>query len=54
MNTATRLWSAAQGGEILVTQSMRQRLTRTHDLADHAPLDITSREEPLPVYRVIR
>ena len=54
VNTAKRLCSAAQGGEILVTQSMRQRLTRTHDLADHAPLEIQSRQEPLPVYRVIR
>jgi adenylate cyclase len=54
VNTAKRLCSAAQGGEILVTQSLRQCLTRTHDLADHAPLDIQSRTEPLPVYRVIR
>ena len=54
VNTAKRLCSAAQGGEILVTSSLRQRLTRTHDLADHAPLEIQSRPEPLPVYRIIR
>jgi adenylate cyclase len=54
VNTAKRLCTAAQGGEILVSQSLRQRLTRTHDLADHAPLEIQSRPQPLPVYRVIR
>jgi adenylate cyclase len=54
VNTAKRLCTAAQGGEILVSQSLRQRLTRTHDLADHAPLEIQSRPQPLSVYRVIR
>ena len=54
VNTAKRLCTAAQGGEILVSQSLRQSLTRTHDLADHAPLEIQSRPEPILVYRVIR
>jgi adenylate cyclase len=54
VNTAKRLCSAAQGGEILVSASLRGRLTRTHELTDHAPLDIQSRAEPLPVFRIIR
>jgi class 3 adenylate cyclase len=54
VNTAKRMCSAAQGGEILVSASLRQRLTRTHELAEHPPLAIESRTEPLPVFRVIR
>ena len=54
VNTAKRLCSAAQGGEILVSASLCDRLTRTHELTDHASLDIQSRPDPLPVFRVIR
>ena len=54
VNTAKRLCTAAQGGEILISDSLRQRLTRSHELAEHAPLDIPPRLEPLPVFRVIR
>ena len=54
VNTAKRLCTAAQGGEILITHSLRQRLTRSHELADHAPLQLPPRLEPLPVFRVIR
>jgi adenylate cyclase len=54
VNTAKRLCSAALGGEILVSESMCERLTRAHELTAHAPLDIPPRKEPLPVFRVIR
>ena len=46
--------SAALGGEILISDPMRQRLTRTHELTDHAPLEFPSRQDPLPVFRVIK
>lgn len=52
VNTAKRLCSAALGGEILVSASLRDRLTRPHGLAPHAPLEIPSRPGPLPVFRV--
>jgi adenylate cyclase len=54
VNTAKRLCSAAQGGEILVSASLCERLTRSHELTEHAPLEIPSRKGPLPVFRVIR
>jgi adenylate cyclase len=54
VNTAKRLCTAAQGGEILVSDPLRQRLTRTHELVDHPPLEIPPRRDPLPVFRVIR
>ncbi len=54
VNTAKRLCTAAQGGEILVSESLCRRLTRAHELTAHAPLEIPSRQEPLPVFRVIR
>ncbi|HEX6313925.1 MAG TPA: adenylate/guanylate cyclase domain-containing protein, partial [Gemmatimonadaceae bacterium] len=54
VNTAKRLCSAASGGEILVSQPLCARLTRSHELAEHAPLEIASHPEPLPVFRIIR
>lgn len=54
VNTAKRLCSFALGGEILVSDSLCQHLTRSHELVDHAPLEIPPRKEPFPVFRVIR
>ena len=54
VNTAKRMCSAALGGEILISESLKNRLTRTHELAEYAPLEIQSRREPLPVFRVVR
>lgn len=54
VNTAKRMCTFAQGGEILVSESLRARLTRSHELAEHAPLDIPTRPGPLPVFRVLR
>jgi adenylate cyclase len=53
VNTAKRLCSAALGGEILISDTLRQRLTRSHELAPHEPLVLPPRE-PLTVHRVIR
>lgn len=54
VNTAKRLCSFALGGEILVSDSLCQHLTRSHELVEHAPLEIPPRKEPLPVFRVLR
>jgi adenylate cyclase len=54
VNTAKRLCSFALGGEILVSDSLCQHLTRSHELVEHAPLEIPPRQEPLPVFRVVR
>ena len=54
VNTAKRICSAAQGDEILVSTPLRDRLTRSFELVDHAPLEIHSRPDPLTVFRVVR
>lgn len=52
VNTAKRLCSAAQGGEILLSEAVRIRLTRTHDIAAHAPVPVSGRSEPVVVHCV--
>ena len=54
VNTAKRLCSAALGGEILVSQSLRDQLQRAPALLHHAPLDIAGRREPFVAFRVDR
>ena len=54
VNTAKRMCSAALGGEILISDPLRQRLTREHEITDHASLEFPSRQDPLPVFRVIK
>ena len=54
VNTAKRLCSFALGGEVLVSDTLCQRLTRPHELVEHAPLEIPPRKEPIPVFRIIR
>ena len=54
VNTANRLCAAAGGGVILVTESLRQALTRPHALVEDTPLDLPGRNEPLAIFRVAR
>jgi adenylate cyclase len=54
VNTAKRMCSAAQGAEVIISRSVRDRLTRTYEIVDHPALEIQSRSEPLPVFRVLR
>lgn len=53
VNTAKRLCSAALGGEILVTDAVRERLTRPRSLASHEPLVVSGRAGPVTVFRVM-
>ncbi|HEX9563130.1 MAG TPA: adenylate/guanylate cyclase domain-containing protein [Gemmatimonadaceae bacterium] len=53
VNTAKRLCSAAQGGEILVTDSVRDRLTNPRNLRPHEALPVSGRADPVTVYRVM-
>jgi adenylate cyclase len=52
VNTAKRLCSAAQGGEILLSDAVRARLTKDHAIAPHAPVAIAGRSEPVVVHCV--
>jgi adenylate cyclase len=53
VNTAHRLCAEAQGGEILVTQSLRDALVQPHTLVEHKPLHVSGRADPLTIYRSI-
>lgn len=50
VNTAKRLCSAAQGGEILVSGPLRDRLTKPRDLVPRDSLPVTGRPEPVAVF----
>ncbi len=54
VNTAKRLCSAAQGGEILVSSSLRDNLTQQVNLEPQAPLEMPSRPGTVTVFRVVR
>ena len=54
VNTASRLCSAADSGEILITEQMRRALTSPPPLAECPPLELKGKSQPLPVYRVER
>jgi adenylate cyclase len=52
VNMAKRLCSAAQGGEVLLSDAVRARLTKDHAIANHAPVAIAGRREPVVVHCV--
>ena len=54
VNTASRLCSAAESGEILITEEMRRALTSPPPLAECPPVELKGKSQPLPVYRVER
>jgi adenylate cyclase len=54
VNTANRLCSAADSGEILITEQMRRALKSPPPLAECPPVELKGKSQPLPVYRVER
>ncbi|HKP16767.1 MAG TPA: adenylate/guanylate cyclase domain-containing protein [Gemmatimonadaceae bacterium] len=54
VNTASRLCSAAESGEILITEAMRRALKSAPPLAECPALELKGKSQPLPVYRVER
>ena len=52
VNTASRLCSAAESGEILITEEMRRALTSPPPLAVVPPVELKGKSQPLPVYCV--
>lgn len=54
VNTGSRLCAWAEGGEILLTQAMRDAFTRPHALGDRAPLSLRGKAAPVTVYRALR
>jgi adenylate cyclase len=54
VNIASRLCSAADSGEILITEDMRRALVAPPALAECPPVELKGKSQPLPVYRVER
>jgi adenylate cyclase len=54
VNTASRLCSAAEGGEILLTDEMRRALRHPPRLKERAPMELKGKAQPVPVYSVVR
>jgi adenylate cyclase len=51
VNTASRLCAWAEGGEILVSETLRHALTREHALQARPPLNLRGKAAPVPVFR---
>ncbi|HKH93951.1 MAG TPA: adenylate/guanylate cyclase domain-containing protein [Gemmatimonadaceae bacterium] len=54
VNTASRLCSAAESGDILITEQMRRALKSPPPLAVCPPVELKGKSQALPVYRVER
>jgi class 3 adenylate cyclase len=48
------LCSAAEGGEILLTDEMRRALRHPPRLKERAPMELKGKAQPVPVYSVVR
>jgi adenylate cyclase len=53
VNTAYRLCSAAEGGQILITEEMRDALVSPPKLAACPPMELKGKSQPIPVYCVV-
>jgi adenylate cyclase len=53
VNTAYRLCSAAEAGQILITEEMRQALTKPPRLTACSPMELKGKSQPIPVYCVV-
>jgi adenylate cyclase len=54
VNTASRLCSAADGGDILLTDEMRRALRHPPKLKERAPMELKGKSQAIPVYSVVR
>jgi adenylate cyclase len=52
VNTAKRVCSAAEGGELLITEEFREALHSSPTLAQCPPMDLKNKSQPVTVYRV--
>lgn len=53
VNLAARLMSAAPPGELLLSTSIRRKVTPFFELADRGPLKLKGKSQPVPVFSVI-
>jgi adenylate cyclase len=52
VNTAYRLCSAADAGEILITEDLRRVLKQQPNLTERPPMELKNKAQPVTVYRV--
>jgi adenylate cyclase len=52
VNTAKRVCSAAEGGELLITEAFRQALHSSPPLVQCEPMDLKNKSQSVTVYRV--
>ena len=53
VNTANRLCSAADSGEILISDEMRRALSAPPRLTEHPSMELKGKSQPVPVYSVV-
>ena len=53
VNTAYRLCSAADAGQILITEDLRKALKDPPPLTDCPPMELKNKAQPVTVYRVV-
>jgi adenylate cyclase len=53
VNTAKRVCSAAEEGQILVTEEFRQALHSSPPMVQCEPMDLKNKSQPVTVYRVV-
>ena len=53
VNTANRLCSAADGGEILISDDMRRALTTVPNLRELPPLELKNKSNPVSIFSVL-
>jgi adenylate cyclase len=54
VNTGRRICDWAEGGEVLLSDSMRAALTRAHSLTPREPLTLRGKRDPVTVHRAAR
>ncbi|MHB1264160.1 MAG: adenylate/guanylate cyclase domain-containing protein [Gemmatimonadaceae bacterium] len=53
VNTASRLCSAAEAREILISDDMRKALTHVPPLEECPPMELKGKSQPVPVFKVV-
>jgi adenylate cyclase len=53
VNTAYRLCSAAEAGQILITEEMKEALKKAPKLRACPPMELKGKSQPIPVYCVV-
>lgn len=53
VNIASRLCAAAEGGEILLTGEMRDRITVRPSMVERGTMELRGKSQPIPVYSVV-